>query len=174
MIINLAKDATLIVWILTAFAASLATGCLVGILVSTAMRTYQLVVWIFLGAAITWLMTAFVSGAVNGFLVDALLGSNYLIFGIVAGLVTLCTSFCLVRLGQNYRALRWSVTGALAAWLTGSIGASLAYDKLNSSLPSLPDTFWGSLMLSMAFSTILGAAIGGMVFRHRQLWRRFQ
>jgi hypothetical protein len=119
-------------------------------------------------------MTAFVSGAVNGFLVDALVGNNYLIFGIVAGLVTLCTSFCLVRLGQNYRALRWSVTGALAAWLTGAIGASLAYDKLNSSLPSLPEAFWGSLMLSMAFSTILGAAIGGMVFRHRQIWRQFQ
>jgi hypothetical protein len=174
MTINLAKDGTLIVWILTALAASLATGCLVGILVSTAMRTYQLVVWIFLGAAITWLMAAFVSGAVNSFLLDALLGSNYLLFGIIAGLITLCTSFCLVRLGQNYRALRWSVTGALAAWLTGAIGASLAYDNLNRALLTLPDAFWGSLMLSMAISTILGAAIGGMVFRHRQLWRQFQ
>jgi hypothetical protein len=172
--INLVRDSTLIVWILTALGASLATGSLVGVLVSANLRTYQLVVWIFLGAALTWIMTAFIGGAVNNFLLEAWLLNNYTVFGLVAGLLTLVTSFCLVRLGQNYRALRWSVTGALAAWLTGAIGATFAYDKLNNSLPSLPDSFWGSLMLSMAISTILGAAIGGMVFRHRQLWRRFQ
>ncbi len=174
MIINLARDFSLIAWILTALGASIATGSTVGVLASTTMRTYQLVSWILAGAAITWLMSAFVGGAVTRFLLEALLQNQYWIFGIVAGLLTLVTSFLLVRLGHTHRALRWSVLGALAAWLAGAIGGTVAYDKLSNGMPSLPSGFWGSLMFSMCITTVLGAFLGGMIFRHRQLWRRFE
>jgi hypothetical protein len=173
MIINLARDFSLIVWIITALGASVATGSTVGVLASTRMRTYQLVSWILTGAVITWLMSAFIGGAVARFLLEALLQHQYWIFGMVAGVLTLLTSFCLVRLGQTHRALRWSVLGALAAWFTGAIGGIMAYDKLNQAMPSLPNGFWGSLMLSMFITTILGAFLGGMIFRHRQIWRQF-
>jgi hypothetical protein len=174
MMINLAHDFSLIVWLITALGASLATGSVVGVLASTTMRTYQLVVWIFSGAAVIWLISAFIGGAVIRFLLEALLSDQYVIFGLLSGLLTIVTSFVLVRLGQVHRALRWSVLGALAAWLTGAIGGAIAYDQLTNSLPSLPDGFWGSLMLSMFVSTILGSFLGGMIFRHRQAWRRFE
>jgi hypothetical protein len=168
---HLARDFRLIVWILTALAASVATGSLVGVLVSSKLRTYQLVVWSFLGAAVTWLFTAFVSGAAVQFLLEALLMNQYWLFGILVGLLTLGGSYILVRLGGIYRAMRWSVLGALAAWSVGTIGTAVAYQHLTQTLAMLPENFWGSLMFSMAISTILGACIGGMIFRHRQLWR---
>jgi hypothetical protein len=170
-VFNLARDFRLVVWVVTALTASVTTGSLVGVLVSSRLRTYQLVVWIFLGAAVTWLCTAFVSGAAVQFLLEALLLNQYLLFGILASLLLLAVSYGLVRLGDTYRAIRWSILGALAAWAVGTIGTAIAYRHLTQTLSVLPENFWGSLMFSMAISTILGACGGGMIFRHRQLWR---
>lgn len=171
MSFDLARDFSLFVWLLTALAASVATGSMVGIIVSTPLRTYQLVVWVFLGASLTWFCMAFVGGAVSRFLLESFLLSQYLLFGLLAGLLTLASSYILVRLQQAHRALRWSLLGALSAWLTVAVGSAIAYDKLTTALSDLPPMFWGSLMLSMSFSTVLGAFLGGMIFRHRQAWR---
>ncbi|MBE9028966.1 hypothetical protein IQ266_04210 [filamentous cyanobacterium LEGE 11480] len=171
MMINLGRDFSLIVWIITALGSSVATGTVVGILASTPMQTYRLMVWIFLGSAMTWLLSAFVGGAVIRFVLETLLAQEYWQFGLLVGLLLVFSGFMLGRLGRNHRAMRWSLAGALAAWLTGAIGSIIAYDQLGSSSTGLPAGFWGSLMLSMVISTILGAFGGGMIFRHRQMWR---
>jgi hypothetical protein len=170
---EIARDFGLFVWMIAALCASLATGSMVGVIVSTSLRTYHLAMWIFLGAALTWVMSSFVGGAVAQFLLGALLMNQYLLFGLLTALLSIFASYLLVRLDQAHRALRWSILGALSAWFVGTIGTSIAYNRFISAAETtpLPTNFWACIMFSMAITTILGACVGGMVFRHRQIWR---
>lgn len=175
MSLEIARDLGLFIWMIAALCASLATGSIVGILISIPLPTYKLAMWLFLGAGITWVASSLLGGAVARFLLEALLMNQFLIFGLLAGLLSIFSSFLLVRLDQNHRALRWSILGAVSAWLVGAIGTTIAYNRFlivpEMTDSGLPNGFWACIMFSMAICTILGACIGGMVFRHRQLWR---
>jgi hypothetical protein len=175
MSLEIGRDLGLFVWIVTALCASITTGSIVGVIVSTPMRTYQLAAWVFLGGAITWLMTSFLGGAVMRFLLDALIMQRFLLFGLMAGLLSIGLSYVLVRLEQANRALRWSLLGAMSAWLAVAIGTATAYQHLMASVKmvesAMPANFWPCIMFSTAICTVLGACVGGMLFRHRQLWR---
>jgi hypothetical protein len=172
---EIARDFGLFVWMIAALCASLATGSMVGVIVSTPLKTYHLAMWIFLGAAFTWITSSFVGGAVAQFLLGALLMNQYFLFGLLTALLSIFASYLLVRLDQNHRALRWSILGALSAWCVGTIGTAIAYNRFMehaaATTAALPTNFWACIMFSMAITTILGACIGGMVFRHRQIWR---
>jgi hypothetical protein len=180
MTLDMTQDLGLFVWIITALCASITTGSIVGVLLSAPSKTYKLASSVFVGGAVTWVMTSFLGGAVTRFMLEALMMSQFLLFGLLAGLVSIVLSVALVRLDQLHRAIRWSVLGALSAWLAVAIGSAAAYQHLNTNLVNagmasaqavLPSGFWPCIMFSMAISTILGACVGGMLFRHRQLWR---
>ncbi len=177
MSLEIARDLGLFVWIIAALCASLATGSIVGVIISAPLRTHQLAMWIFLGAGITWITSSFVGGAMARFLLQTLMMSQYWMFGLFAGLLSIVSSFLLVRLDQNHRALRWSILGAVSAWLVSAIGTLVAYNRFmivpELTESGLPSGFWACIMFSMAICTILGACIGGMIFRHRQIWRQF-
>jgi hypothetical protein len=177
MSLEIGRDLGLFIWIIAALGASLATGSIVGVIISTPLRTHQLAMWLFLGAGVTWVASTLVGGAVARFLLEALLMSQYLIFGLFAGLLSIFSSFLLVRLDQNHRALRWSILGALSAWLVSAIGTMIAYNRFmvvpEMTDSGLPNGFWACIIFSMAICTILGSLLGGMIFRHRQIWRQF-
>jgi hypothetical protein len=173
---DVGRDLGLFTWIMAGLCASLATGSIVGVITSAPLRTYKMAMWSFLSAGITWLVTALVGGAAVRFLLEALLMHQFLLFSLLAGLFSIGLSALLMRLERSNRALRWSLLGSLAAWLAVSTGSVVAYQNFNQAIADvstdpLPDGFWSCVMVSMAISTVLGACIGGMIFRQRSLWR---
>jgi hypothetical protein len=177
MSLQIIRDFGLLIWMSTGLFASLATGSIVGVIISTPLRTYQIMMSMFFGGAITWIASSFVSSAMARLLLEVLIRNQFLLFGILATVGTIGSLFVLTRLHQNHRGLRWAMLGSLSAWLTVAIGTVTAYGHFLQ-VPAgmadefLPRGFWPCIMFSMAISTILGACLGGMVFRQRQIWRQ--
>jgi hypothetical protein len=173
---DVGRDLGLFTWIVAGLCASLATGSIVGVITSAPLRTYKMAMWSFLGAGMTWAITSLLCGLVVQFLLGVLMMNNFGLFGLLAGLFSIALSAMLMRLERSNRSLRWAVLGSLSAWLAVSIGSVVAYQNFTGPVAeaagnSLPEGFWACIVASMALSTVLGACIGGMIFRQRSLWR---
>jgi hypothetical protein len=172
---DVGRDLGLFTWIVAGLCASLATGSIVGVITSAPLRTYKMAMWSFFGAGMTWAVTSLVCVFVVQFLLGMLIMHQFWLFGLSAGLFSIVLSALLMRLERSNRSLRWAVLGSLGAWLAVSIGSVIAYQNFTGVAETvgdaLPNGFWPCIIVSMAFSTVLGACIGGMIFRQRSLWR---
>jgi hypothetical protein len=170
---NLGQE-SLFSWIIVGLCASLSTGSIVGVVISSPLRTYQQMATAFIAAAITWALTSIVGGPIVNFLLTILILNQFLIFGVLVGLLAILFGCAIARLDHTHRATRWSLLGALTAWFTVSVGSAAAYNRLISTTLSdqaLPASFWPCIICSMAMCTVVGAVAGGMVFRQTRAWR---
>jgi uncharacterized membrane protein len=166
----------LFTWIIVGLCASLSTGSIVGVVISSPLRTYQQMATAFVAAALTWALTSLVGGPIVSFLLAILILNQFVIFGLLVGLLAVLFGCAIARLDHTHRATRWSLMGSLAAWFTVSVGSATAYNRLvdtalSDQAGALPANFWACIICSMFMCTVGGAVAGGMVFRQTRAWR---